>query len=362
MVTPVGFGTNEFVISPEAAQRLENFLASAERAAPTHNINNYWQKRREWLSFQRTENGIVIRNDSNLGDSIPGDYVLKQPFPGQLGFTRLLLRGALAFQPRTKNTIQELKLRHHRLAMGRLYHAILSESNPYFPFGYWKSRTSFLSTDPLRRVIARWPYRAIHMLRAIDVILHHKPVPTGRPLRVLEIGSGPAILAGMMQHVLRSQHTLIDLPEQAVVGFTFLSECFPKTTVRMPHESTSATQPKPDITILTPEQTAALEPQSFDVAINMFSFQEMSYEAVNEYLRLIRMALVPDGIVYCLNRVMKGNKHDATTMEFAKYGWSDQDQFLHDQTMPPQWRGVPMAGSPYREAVVRMGQKSGDKV
>jgi len=169
---------------------------------------------------------------------------------------------------------------------------------------------------------------------------------------VLEIGSGPAILAGLMGHCLRSRHVLIDLPEQIVVGFSMLCEFFPEQKILLPNEVVAfeSLPHDPDIVFLTPEQTECLEGERFDVAVNMFSFGEMSYETIGEYFALIRRTLKPGGIFYCANRVSKFNPHDGTTSDFDRYPWSDGDSFLFVRDMAHVFG----ANRGHRECVVRM--------
>ncbi|MBI2357459.1 MAG: hypothetical protein HYV04_00825 [Deltaproteobacteria bacterium] len=108
--------------------------------------------------------------------------------------------------------------------------------------------------------------------------------------------------------------------------------------------------PDPDIVFLTPEQAAFLDAERFDVAVNMFSFAEMSCETVGEYFALIRRTLKPWGIFYCANRVSKFNPHDGTTSDFESYPWSDEDKFLFDRDMAHVFG----ANRGHRECVVRM--------
>jgi hypothetical protein len=107
-----------------------------------------------------------------------------------------------------------------------------------------------------------------------------------------------------------------------------------------------------DIAFITPEQLELLEGHTFGVAVNMFSFGEMSAETVKEYFTLIRQCLIPGGIFYCANRISKFNPHDGTTSEFASYPWLAADEFLFDRDM----RHIFGANKGHRECIVRMAK------
>jgi len=230
---------------------------------------------------------------------------------------------------------------------------------PVFPYGLWERNPDSLLAEPISTIVAEWPGRAVLMLRGADIIHHFTPPinqSDGVTRKVLEIGSGPAMLAGLMMHVLGSRHVLVDLPEQAVVGFSFLSEFFPNKRVLLPNElaEAGALCDDADVVFITPEQLDWLNQKQFDIAINMFSFQEMSYSTINEYLELIRTHLKFEGIFYCVNRVSKFNGLDGTTSEFAKYPWSSSDKFLHNFTFDRYLGGIKVAGGAVRESVVRL--------
>ena len=193
------------------------------------------------------------------------------------------------------------------------------------------------------------------MLRAVNIIRHFSRSSGDTHLRVLEIGSGPAILAGLMMHFLGTRHVLVDLPEQAIVGFSFLSEFFPEKQALLPNEMAKANvlRDDADVVFVTPEQVGLLDKRQFDVAVNMFSFQEMSYSTIGEYFDLIRNCLKPEGIFYCMNRVSKVNPSDGTSSDFAEYPWSSSDEFLHDLTFHGAIAGIQISGQNVRESVVR---------
>jgi len=232
-----------------------------------------------------------------------------------------------------------------------------------FLYGLWDGKHS---VEPVSTILVGWPQRAVLPLRASDIIWHFvaNQELSGKtcgqhPLHVLQIGSGSAILPGLMTHALGSRHVLVDLPEQAAVGFSVLSEIFPNLRVLLPNELVMGETniEDADIVFITPEQLDWLEQKEFEVAVNMFSFQEMSHDTISEYFELIRTHLKPGGIFYCMNRALKRNYDDYSTSEFANYPWSPVDEFLYDFTFDGVLADVKVAGKSVRESVVRLASR-----
>jgi hypothetical protein len=148
----------------------------------------------------------------------------------------------------------------------------------------------------------------------------------------------------------------------AAIGYSLLSEFFPEKKILLPNEigPEGIDWDLTDVAILTPEQTDLIKNQSIDVSINMFSFMEMSGDAVKEYFSLFRRTLKSDGIFYCANRLSKKLALDGTRSDFSGYPWLPEDEFLHDVTFDSMLRGIILAGRPYRECVVRLESGLGD--
>lgn len=348
---PGRFATSRLTISDIAVERIREFLASPERSAPTHNINKYWLMRRMNLAFWLESDVITISKDSNLSSRITEyDRQRIRRLPALPEPVVELLSRVLEWVDRLTNRAERfLELQRVQRQMQLVEGLSQGTVKAAFPFGSWTETR--IRSNPLRLILDGWPERTLLMLHAADVIQHFAP-PADPVWRVLEIGSGPAILAGLMMDAYGSRHVLVDLPEEIVVGFSFLSEFWQHKRILLPHEATSLGREdeKYDAVFLTPEQLPLLSDRRFDVAVNMFSFQEMSYETIGQYFSLIRERLAPGGIFYCANRMKKPNPHDGTVIEFARYPWRSEDEFLFDQDMG----SVPGAASIHRECLVRL--------
>ena len=345
---------NKFFISEKAQERLRDYLNSSHVYMPKHNINNYWLRRCEVLNYTFHNGWIEIREDSNLAARMYWKII-----PGQYSNLRkaILARmaGALSILPEWIGGMRHIV--DQKIQEGRwrdICHLILTGKRKlYFPFGLWNGNPDLLRQEPFFGVIKSWPLRSAYMLRAMDVINHYKKL--GDNLRVIEIGSGPAILCGFMTHKFGTKHVLIDLPEQIAVGFAFLSEFFPEKKILLPHEidTHKFRGAETDIIFITPEQLNILKDSKFDVGVNIFSFQEMSYKTIDEYFALLRSCMNPDGVFYCMNRIDKWNKYDGTLCEFAKYPWREKDEILSDASFDGYVAGAKLCPRPYREKLIK---------
>jgi putative sugar O-methyltransferase len=343
-----------FSISDFATDRLRQFLASPERSAAIPNINNYWLTRRLNLSFIVEPNAVGILRDTNLSSRIT-DYdrnrirrLAAVPEPLLASLKRILLR-SYRWLARVERFLELQRIgKEIRLAQD----LTSSASKTTFPFGSLTEEQ--LRSAPVSVLLESWPERTLLMLHAVDVIQHFAPFRVAG-WRVLEIGSGPCLLTGLLMHNYGSKHMLVDLPEQIAVGFALLSEFWPHKRFLLPHEieNLKKAAAENDAVFLTPTQLPLPHALQFDVAINTFSFQEMSPETIAQYFSLIRRHLTPDGVFYCANRRSKRNPHDDTIAEFAKYPWHPHDQFLFDRDM----RAVPGASEIHRECVVRLASE-----
>lgn len=348
---------SRFSLTRTHQDRISSFLVSQQYRVPIANVNNYWMTRKAQLRMALIKDGIQFSGDSNLdsrqrdGDDLTGPP-LSELYLGFLGRLRGLLNGFVEYPLKAG---QHLDLILEREKRKRIQALLMSPRQGYFPFKTW-------GPDPLTKagllpLITAWPLRTLHMLRALDVIKHFYPRVSAGKVRVLEIGAGPAILCGLMTHLFRTQNVLVDLPEQTVVGFSLLSEFFPDKKVVLPHEIVEG-QPLPqdaDVVYLTPQQMTRVGKDTFEVGVNMFSFQEMSDPTVQDYFLLLRRSLKKENRFYCINRVCKPNPFDLTVSEFAKYPWGQEDRFLYDTVIPDgKMDGVRIFGAPVREALVTL--------
>jgi hypothetical protein len=343
--------SSRFAVDSDAVERLRQFIASPERRTPVDNINRYWLTRRMNLDFVLEPDAITILKDSNLKSRITAfDHKRICELPSVSDRVLKTLRWVLDHSGRwilRAERFLELQRIGKELKLAQSLSDDLAKR--IFPFGSWIEKQ--IRSAPISFMLDGWPQRTLLMLHAVDVIQHFAPSPA--PVwRVLEIGSGPAMVAGLMMEAYGSRHVLIDLPEQIAVGFSLLSEFWPHKRILLPHEVIDVRHASNDYDtiFLTPGQLPLLGDRCFDIAVNMFSFQEMSSETIREYFSLIRQRLVTGGVFYCANRITKPNPHDGTMSEFASYPWHPKDEFLFDQDM----RGVPGASRIHRECLVHL--------
>ncbi len=346
---------NVFYISNQASERIGTFLASPERRATTQNINNYWSNRRVRMELGLGADSILIKHQTNLDLRITENQrhwmAVTPAIP-----TRLMsvLQRASNFVADYVNKFASLQKRREDLAPS--INLLKNDRSSFLPYGMWSGCPDPLMVAPISKVLYAWPRKTILLARAADIIQHFL-TPSHSNCKVLEIGSGSAILAGLMMHELGSRHVLVDLPEQAIMGFALLSEFFPDKRIILPHElsDTGKLFDDVDVAFITPEQLNLLEQEKFDVAININSFQEMSSASISEYFGVIRRHLKPEGIFFCRNRVSKQNPDDGTVAEFSQYPWLPSDKFLHDEILHGKIAGIITysINSRVRESIVK---------
>lgn len=122
-----------------------------------------------------------------------------------------------------------------------------------------------------------------------------------RALTVLEIGAGYGQVAHQLfQRLGISSYADCDLGENL-----FLASYFLKATTRLWPTTTSAVSAAepanaPELAFLSPEALSTA-PETYDLVINSYSFQEMNLRSVEAYFELISSRLSDNGLFYSLN-------------------------------------------------------------
>jgi SAM-dependent methyltransferase len=147
--------------------------------------------------------------------------------------------------------------------------------------------------------------------------------------RTLEIGSGAGLVSLGLRRLLGAQCVLLDLPEMLAVAFPVLANYEGEDAVTLPHE-VGDTLPETPYVLLTPSQASLVADGSIDLALNTASFQEMTYEAIGGYFQLLRRALAPGGLFYCVNDE-RCEKVEGAPIEFDRYPWPDEWEILLDR-------------------------------
>ena len=188
---------------------------------------------------------------------------------------------------------------------------------------------ALLETHPL-------PY-----LRALEVLNVGRYQPRSR---VLEVGAGACANLALLRMQFGVKAVIVDLPETMYAGYLLLRTLFPAATIALPNDVAAADGstdlPDYDFVFLLPTQIDRIPAGAFDHAFNMSSFQEMELGVVNNYLAVMRRALMPGGTVVLCNlevsRQIDGNA-------VAKYDLSGFDAVTYHDAPYQNWglRNIP---------------------
>ena len=131
------------------------------------------------------------------------------------------------------------------------------------------------------------------------VLRGKKPLPEA----MLEVGAGACVNVAFYLSLNPSlRATVIDLPETILFGYCFLRSVFPDIRIALPNEAGSKqTDGEAHVRFLLPTQVDLVPDDSVDFCFNMSSFQEMTIEAVNNYLAFMARTLKPGGTLLSVN-------------------------------------------------------------
>jgi len=120
-------------------------------------------------------------------------------------------------------------------------------------------------------------------------------------IRVIEIGGGFGRLAEAMQLAYPGsvQHVLIDaVPSSLMYCFSYLRQRFPSLRVDyLEHGQTWQDVESSDLVIVPAWRSELLPEGSFDLGVNIASFQEMDLGTVDHYYRLLDTRVAQGGLV-----------------------------------------------------------------
>ena len=120
---------------------------------------------------------------------------------------------------------------------------------------------------------------------------------------MLEVGAGACVNVAFYRSLKPSlRSTVIDLPETILFGYCFLKSVFPDIRIALPNEVRSKPNDEQvDVRFLLPTQVDLVPDDSMDFCFNMSSFQEMTIDTVNHYLRFMARTLKPGGTLLSVN-------------------------------------------------------------
>jgi putative sugar O-methyltransferase len=155
---------------------------------------------------------------------------------------------------------------------------------------------------------------------------------------VLEIGAGNGNLASILRNDFGAVRiVIVDLPQTLAVSIPFLSSLFPSARIAMPNEIQAGGLPDDaDFAFLTVDQLQLLPDDSFDLAINCHSFQEMTRQQISIYFELIQRACRDSGLFFSANRIEKipcgadpfGVEQSDPPNRMAEYPWNSRNSVL----------------------------------
>ncbi len=127
----------------------------------------------------------------------------------------------------------------------------------------------------------------------------------GAPESVLEIGGGAGVLACiLLRKSTVRRYALVDLPEMLLLSSLTIRELFPELPLVFSFRQPEGVLALPErgVLLVTPQDAGRLPPSSFDLCVNLNSFQEMTAEQVDGYLGLIHAASRPGAGALTINR------------------------------------------------------------
>lgn len=161
--------------------------------------------------------------------------------------------------------------------------------------------------------------------------------------KILLIGDGYGILSGLLKiRFSESQLFLVDIFPALLFQAVVLAKIVPGVRQELTYSGGSKRNATVDHTISTEitfchaKDLSLLDGNTFHLAINVASMQEMTPDAVESYFTFIRSHLSTEGLFYCCNReekVLPGSE----ILRFDGYPWHTMDKHLLDEE-PPFYR------------------------
>lgn len=156
-----------------------------------------------------------------------------------------------------------------------------------------------------------------------------------KPKTIMEIGAGNGNLASLLHHLHGATVVIVDLPETLCLSIPHIASLFPSARILMPHEASSYDPALYDFIFLTTEQTGRIKDNTFDLAVCIAAFQEMTHRQIKEYFQLIQRACHNGGYFLCGSRVEKipaafeeSNVTDVPVNRFAEYPWNSENKII----------------------------------
>jgi hypothetical protein len=172
----------------------------------------------------------------------------------------------------------------------------------------------------------------------------HLPSPIregAERLAAVEIGSGTGLLALAVKQLLpNSTIVMVDLPETLPFASIFLTTILPGLRFLFldGFEKDPTSWSEYDFLLIPPSAAGRLPSQSFHLALNTDSMQEMEPVTIRGYFGLLRRLLRPPSLFYCSNRLEKWTGSGTTKLSDYPYMREDRDIFSREnEFMRDRW-------------------------
>lgn len=155
---------------------------------------------------------------------------------------------------------------------------------------------------------------------------------------IMIIGDGFGYLACLLKKVIPdSKIVLVDLGKTLIFQYYYSTKVFSGAKfygIRNTDEQIKySVYSENDFIFCPADLIHLLGKLEIDVAINIHSMQEMTYDSIDEYFNLLRNIMKKPGFFYCCNREKK-ELMGGEVIEFDKYPWKTEDQILLDEYCP----------------------------
>ncbi len=325
---------SEHKVSLEFIERFKEYLSSAEfEKIPDYSKTEYWRYHSRAIDIAISGDNIIMKGES--GFYVPPTRNIIKKIIKAMKSPSLLMAFVKNYLKSSMNS--KIVLMNYFDAFERVMgHDSITDPilSPYrINFKALKLKKGSIGSinDMRKDFFAKDKYNLNHsiILAYYTYNIFNGYIGLGDIRSVLEIGAGNGTLAALLHNKIKKlTYVIVDLPETICLSMVFLTELFPDARILMPHEERAHGFNEYDFIFLTPEQINTLEDNCVDLAINNYSFQEMSHAQIAEYFKLIQRCSKKGAYFYTSNRVEKipsapndGKETLELPQRFSEYPW-----------------------------------------
>lgn len=331
-----------FYFSAEFIKRFSDFLKSVkDQEVPSYSKSEYWKEHSKLINVSISDRTVTVSGCSG--------YYIPPVRKDRLLSIQHIKETLRPLIRRCKGLFRnEIKLLNYFDA----FDAVMS-NKPIAELSFGSQRVDFrkLSRKPeavlsikdmQARYFAKEKYhinaQVISSYYTWNILCAHTNLDAIRT--VLEIGPGSGNFSALLYYQLRASVICVDLLETLCLSIPFIADTFPQAKILMPHEVATAGTDEYDFIFLTPQQILKIPNSSVDLAVNMYSFQEMTARQVKEYFLFIQRVSRRGGYFLTQNRVEKflSGSDDLLPGEFVSrfchYPWQNGNETVIYQICP----------------------------